>query len=200
MTEYKRWCPSLRTLRFHGNKDARAELITNRFIAGQKDEERDWDVVVTTYEMCITNSSHLQKFPWQYLVLDEAHRVKNENSSLAKVLSQLHVNYRLLLTGTPLQNNLHELWALLNFLLPEIFHSSEAFDEWFNLSNNDDNDAKQQLVQQLHKILKPFMLRRLKIDVEKDLLPKVETLLYTGFSDMQRDIYKKTLMRDMVSS
>ena len=63
-------------------------------------------------------------------MLDEAHRVKNENSSLAKVLTQLHVNYRLLLTGTPLQNNLHELWALLNFLLPEIFHSSEAFDEW----------------------------------------------------------------------
>ena len=73
-------------------------------------------------------------------------------------------------TGTPLQNNLHELWALLNFLLPEIFHSSEAFDEWFNLSDNDDDDAKQQLVQQLHKILKPFMLRRLKMDVEKELV------------------------------
>ena len=130
-------------------------------------------------------------------MLDEAHRVKNEHSSLAKVLTSLHVNYRLLLTGTPLQNNLHELWALLNFLLPEIFDSSEAFDAWFNLSNNDDDDAKQQLVQQLHKILKPFMLRRLKSDVEKELLPKVETLLYTGFSDMQRDIYKKTLMRDM---
>ena len=62
------------------------------------------------------------------------------------------------------------MWALLNFLLPEIFHSSEAFDEWFNLSDNDDDDAKQQLVQQLHKILKPFMLRRLKMDVEKELV------------------------------
>ena len=64
MTEYKRWCPSLRTLRFHGNKIDRAELIAERFIAGQTNEERDWDVVVTTYEMCITNSAHLQKFPW----------------------------------------------------------------------------------------------------------------------------------------
>jgi hypothetical protein len=64
MTEYKRWCPSLRTLRFHGNKVERADLIAERLIAGQTNEERDWDVVVTTYEMCITNAAHLQKFPW----------------------------------------------------------------------------------------------------------------------------------------
>jgi len=184
-------------LRFWGNKAFIKDMIATDFIAGQTEEERSWDVIVTTYEMCITYSGHLNKIPWEYLVLDEAHRVKNESSSLAKVLRQLHVNYRLLLTGTPLQNNLHELWALLNFLLPEIFHSSDAFDEWFNLSNNNDDENKKQLVQQLHKILKPFMLRRLKADVEKELLPKVETLLYTGFSDMQRDLYKKTLMRDM---
>ncbi len=197
MNEYARWCPSLRTLRFHGNKAERARMIAEEFVAGQRREERSWDVIITTYEMCISCESHLKKFPWQYLVLDEAHRVKNEGSRLARVLRGLHVNYRLLLTGTPLQNNLHELWALLNFLLPEIFHSSEKFDEWFNLADNDDDDAKQTLVRQLHKILKPFMLRRLKADVERDLLPKVEVLLYTGFSDMQRDLYKRTLMREM---
>jgi SWI/SNF-related matrix-associated actin-dependent regulator of chromatin subfamily A member 5 len=182
MNEYKRWCPSLRTLRFWGSKKQIKSIIDSDFVAGQLNNERSWDVVVTTYEMCITYSGHLNKIPWQYLVLDEAHRVKNESSSLSKVLRKLNVNYRLLLTGTPLQNNLHELWALLNFLLPEIFHSSDAFDEWFNLTNNNDDENKKQLVQQLHKILKPFMLRRLKSDVEKDLLPKVETLLYTGFS------------------
>lgn len=197
MNEYARWCPSLRTLRFHGNKDERKRMIEENLIYGQRPEDRTWDVLVTTYEMCIRCESHLKKFPWQYLVLDEAHRVKNEGSRLARVLRGMHVNYRLLLTGTPLQNNLHELWALLNFLLPEIFHSSEKFDEWFNLSDNDDNDSKQNLVRQLHKILKPFMLRRLKADVERDLLPKVEVLLYTGFSDIQRELYKKTLMREM---
>ena len=80
-------------------------------------------------------------------------------SRLSKVLRTFNVRFRMLLTGTPLQNNLHELWALLNFLLPEVFHSSEDFDEWFDLAGTDDDDAKRKLVTQL-QILKPFMLRR----------------------------------------
>ncbi len=74
------------------------------------------------------------KFKWEYLIVDEAHKIKNEESQISKKLRQLDTRYRLLLTGTPLQNNLHELWALLNFLLPEVFTSSEEFDEWFDLS------------------------------------------------------------------
>lgn len=101
---------------------------------------------------------------------------------------------RLLLTGTPLQNNLHELWALLNFLLPDIFESSEEFDEWFK----DDAVEGQQsdVVAKLHKILRPFLLRRIKIDVEHSLLPKIETKLYIGMSEMQQYYYKKLLSKD----
>ena len=105
---------------------------------------------------------------------------------------------RLLLTGTPLQNNLHELWALLNFLLPDIFSSAEQFDEWFDL-DIDDEEAKKNMISQLHKILRPFMLRRLKADVAKGLPPKTETILMVGMSKMQKQLYKKLLLRDLDS-
>lgn len=75
----------------------------------------------------------LRKFKWEYIIVDEAHKLKNEDSQVSKRLRELDSNYRLLLTGTPLQNNLHELWALLNFLLPDVFASSDDFDEWFDL-------------------------------------------------------------------
>jgi SWI/SNF-related matrix-associated actin-dependent regulator of chromatin subfamily A member 5 len=116
----------------------------------------------------------LLKFKWEYLIVDEAHKIKNEESQISQRLRQLNSRYRLLLTGTPLQNNLHELWSLLNFLLPEIFSSSVDFDEWFNLGGGEDGlsdkekEARnKQTIEQLHRILRPFLLRRLKREVEK---------------------------------
>lgn len=79
------------------------------------------------------------KFKWEYIIIDEAHKIKNEDSQTSKRIRQMHSNYRLLLTGTPLQNNLHELWSLLNFLLPELFSSSQDFDEWFDLKKGNEN-------------------------------------------------------------
>lgn len=99
-----------------------------------------------------------------------------------------------MITGTPLQNNLHELWALLNFLLPDIFNSADDFDSWFNVSNCLESD---QLIQRLHGILKPFLLRRLKNEVEKKLKPKKELKVYVGLSKMQREWYTKILMKDI---
>lgn len=100
---------------------------------------------------------------------------------------------RLLITGTPLQNNLHELWALLNFLLPDVFGDAEAFDQWFS-GQGEDQDT---VVKQLHRVLRPFLLRRVKSDVEKSLLPKKEINLYIGMSDMQVKWYKKILEKDI---
>lgn len=100
---------------------------------------------------------------------------------------------RLLITGTPLQNNLHELWALLNFLLPDVFGDSEAFDQWFSGQGADQDTV----VQQLHRVLRPFLLRRVKSDVEKSLLPKKEVNLYIGMSDMQVKWYQKILEKDI---
>jgi len=98
-----------------------------------------------------------------------------------------------LITGTPLQNNLHELWALLNFLLPDVFGDADAFDQWFS-GQGEDQDT---VVKQLHRVLRPFLLRRVKSDVEKSLLPKKEINLYIGMSDMQVKWYKKILEKDI---
>mmetsp|Transcript_24578 Transcript_24578/g.50608 ORF Transcript_24578/g.50608 Transcript_24578/m.50608 type:complete len:1255 (-) Transcript_24578:97-3861(-) len=196
MNELARWGPKLTTVKFHGTKDERLDIATNILQPGQRDEKRTWNVCITTYEVCNLDRNVLNKFAWSYLIIDEAHRLKNEASTFSKTVRTFETRFRLLLTGTPLQNNLHELWALLNFLVPDVFASAEQFDEWFNL-DIDDADEKNKLISQLHKILRPFMLRRLKADVEKSLPPKTETILFTGMSSMQKKLYKDILMRDL---
>lgn len=193
--EFKRWCPVLRVLRFHGSKEERQDIIQEKLKPAAQGE-RDWDVVITTYEVVNLEKGPLTKIAWRYLIIDEAHRLKNEASHFSQTVRLLNTQHRLLLTGTPLQNNLHELWALLNFLLPDVFASSEQFDEWFNL-DVEDNAAKERMISQLHKLLRPFMLRRLKDDVEKSLPPKSETILFTGMSTMQKTLYRQILLRDI---
>ncbi|KAE9017146.1 putative chromatin-remodeling complex ATPase chain [Phytophthora fragariae] len=196
LAEFERWCPSLRAVKFHGNKEERQRCVQEVLCPGLPDSKRKFDVCVTTFEMCLKEKTALCKFAWRYLIIDEAHRIKNESSQFSTVVRMLDTEHRLLLTGTPLQNNLHELWALLNFLLPDVFASSQEFDDWFNL-DVDDDEAKKQMISQLHKILRPFMLRRLKADVEKSLPPKKETLLFVGMSEIQKVLYKSLLLRDM---
>ncbi|KAG6731893.1 hypothetical protein I3843_01G143400 [Carya illinoinensis] len=188
MNEIQRFCPVLRAVKFLGNPEERTHIRDNLLVAGK------FDVCVTSFEMAIKEKSSLRRFSWRYIIIDEAHRIKNENSLLSKTMRLYHTNYRLLITGTPLQNNLHELWSLLNFLLPEIFSSAETFDEWFQISGEND---QQEVVQQLHKVLRPFLLRRLKSDVEKGLPPKKETILKVGMSQMQKHYYKALLQKDL---
>ncbi|KAL2244125.1 UNVERIFIED_CONTAM: putative chromatin-remodeling complex ATPase chain [Sesamum indicum] len=188
MKEIKRFCPVLRAIKFLGNPDERRYIREELLVAGK------FDVCVTSFEMAIKEKSALRRFSWRYIIIDEAHRIKNENSLLSKTMRLYNTNYRLLITGTPLQNNLHELWSLLNFLLPEIFSSAETFDEWFQISGEND---QQEVVQQLHKVLRPFLLRRLKSDVEKGLPPKKETILKVGMSQMQKQYYRALLQKDL---
>jgi len=187
--ELARWCPSLRVVRIHGNKDERAEQLRTELVAGE------FDVCITTYEVVRIERSAFLKFKWRYMVMDEAHSIKNEQSRLALTVRELDTEFRLLITGTPLQNNLRELWALLNFLLPEVFGDSEMFEEFFKL----DNIGEQTVVAKLHAILRPFMIRRLKADVEKSLPPKREIKLFTGLTEMQTYWYKSTLSKDVTA-
>ncbi|KAG1371207.1 Chromatin-remodeling complex ATPase [Cocos nucifera] len=188
MKEIRRFCPVLCAVKFLGNPDERKHIRENLLVAGK------FDVCVTSFEMAIKEKNALRCFSWRYVIIDEAHRIKNENSLLSKTMRLYNTNYRLLITGTPLQNNLHELWSLLNFLLPEIFSSAETFDEWFQISGEND---QQEVVQQLHKVLRPFLLRRLKSDVEKGLPPKKETILKVGMSQMQKQYYRALLQKDL---
>ena len=188
MNEFKKWCPTLRAVCLIGDQETRNTFIRDVMMPG------GWDVCVTSYEMILREKSVFKKFNWQYMVIDEAHRIKNEESKLSIVIREIKTRNRLLITGTPLQNNLHELWALLNFLLPELFSSADDFDEWFNTNNALGDDT---MIQRLHGVLKPFLLRRLKSEVEKSLLPKKEVKIFFGLTKMQREWYTKILMKDI---
>eukprot|EP00118_Oscarella_pearsei_P006560 m.29833 g.29833 ORF g.29833 m.29833 type:complete len:1434 (+) comp31236_c0_seq3:78-4379(+) len=188
MTEFERWCPSVDVIYLLGSKDARAEFVKKTLLPG------NWNVCITSYEMVLREKCHFNKFKWRYVVIDEAHRIKNEKSKLSDIVRQFRSANRLLLTGTPLQNNLHELWSLLNFLLPDVFNSSEDFDAWFDASKLQDSKF---VVERLHSVLRPFLLRRIKADVERGLLPKKETKVYVGLSRMQREWYTKILLKDI---
>ncbi|KAI1806742.1 SWI/SNF family of DNA-dependent ATPase [Daldinia bambusicola] len=185
--EFAKWTPEVNVLVLQGAKEERHNLINDRLI------DEKFDVCITSYEMILREKTHLKKFAWEYIIIDEAHRIKNEESSLSQVIRLFNSRNRLLITGTPLQNNLHELWALLNFLLPDVFGDSEAFDQWFSGQDAD----SEVVVEQLHKVLRPFLLRRVKADVEKSLLPKKEINLYLGMSEMQVKWYQKILEKDI---
>ncbi|KAJ5892440.1 SNF2-related protein [Penicillium tannophilum] len=185
--EFARWTPEIDVVVLQGDKEERQRLINDRLV------NENFDVCITSYEMILREKSHLKKFAWEYIIIDEAHRIKNEESSLSQIIRLFNSRNRLLITGTPLQNNLHELWALLNFLLPDVFGDSDAFDQWFNNQESDQDTV----VQQLHRVLRPFLLRRVKSDVEKSLLPKQEMNLYVPMSEMQIKWYQKILEKDI---
>lgn len=200
MSEFRKWCPQIRVINLIPKKEFREEIIKNQMQPGQ------FDVVITTFEGVRICMSTLIKFKWQYIIIDEAHKIKNEDSQTSKRIRQFDSKYRLLLTGTPLQNNLHELWSLLNYLLPEIFTSSDDFDDWFDLgtkANNQLSDAEKEnknneMIKQLHKILRPFMLRRIKREVEKSLLPKIEMHINVGITEVQKSIYRQLLKKSTI--
>ncbi|KAL7747414.1 chromatin remodeling complex Adenosinetriphosphatase [Sorochytrium milnesiophthora] len=183
-SEFAKWVPEFKVLLFHGDKEQRAKLVKGELLAN------DLEVCVASYEMCLLEKAHFKKISWSYIVIDEAHRIKNENSLLSQIVRLFNCRNRLLLTGTPLQNNLHELWALLNFLLPDVFSDAQDFEAWFE-------DGDQDKVEQLQKVLRPFLLRRVKADVEKALLPKKRINLYVGLTDLQKTWYKRILEKNL---
>ncbi|KAJ7760399.1 P-loop containing nucleoside triphosphate hydrolase protein [Mycena metata] len=174
--------------------EERAEIIANRLIP------QDFEVCITSYEICLIEKSALKKFSFEYIVIDEAHRIKNVDSILSQIVRAFISRGRLLITGTPLQNSLKELFALLNFICPEIFVDYADLDSFLH-KDDDGADAEEEkskkVVEALHKILRPFLLRRVKADVEKGLLPKKEINIYVGLTEMQRKWYRSVLEKDI---
>lgn len=202
--EFQKWSPLLYTklVVYKGMPQARKRIWQTQLHSGrlQKNpEERQYSVVLTTFDYVIKDRSFLQRIKWAYIIVDEGHRMKNHNCKLSTTLSQHYDSqFRLILTGTPLQNSLPELWSLLNFLLPSLFHSVENFEKWFNkpFANTGEevkmNEEESLLViQRLHKVLRPFLLRRLKTQVEAQLPEKIERIVKVDMSAWQRKLYEQ---------
>jgi len=185
LKEFRKWLPDHRVVYIGGTKEEREEQLSQV-------KPGKFDIVITSFEIAIREKSHFKKIVWKYFVIDEAHRIKNEDSLLSKVIREFQTSARLLLTGTPLQNNLHELWALLNFLLPDEFDDADAFDAFFESS-----EKTEEVTSKLHKLLRPFLLRRLKADVEKGLPAKTEVNMYIPMSRMQKQLYGQILKKDV---
>jgi SWI/SNF-related matrix-associated actin-dependent regulator of chromatin subfamily A member 5 len=195
VNEIQRFTPQLSFCRISGGISERDSALSEAdILSGEK------DVYLTSYEMIHLEESFFadSKFRWATVTIDEGHRVKNEATQLSKSLVRIQCPFRLLLTGTPVQNNLHELWALLAYILPELFTDSARFDEGVSILND---TLDRNLCSEASALLEGCcMLRRLKSDVEKDLLPKVQCKLYVPLTPVQRRWYRHSLTRKAVAA
>ncbi|CAL8336918.1 unnamed protein product [Merluccius merluccius] len=201
--EFELWAPDFYVVTYTGDKDSRAVIRENEFtfedsvvktgrkvFRMKKDTPIKFHVLLTSYELITIDQAILGSIHWACLVVDEAHRLKNNQSKFFRILNGYKIYYKLLLTGTPLQNNLEELFHLLNFLTPERFNNLEGFLEEFA------DISKEDQIKKLHDLLGPHMLRRLKADVFKNMPSKTELIVRVELSPMQKKYYKFILTRN----
>jgi SWI/SNF-related matrix-associated actin-dependent regulator of chromatin subfamily A member 5 len=186
LSEIERFCPTFRAVRFHGPKQERDRI--------KEEELRDYsefEIVVTTFEILVSEINFFRrKYVWTTVIIDEGHRLKNEKSQLSEKLRLIPCIGKVILTGTPLQNNLHELWALLYYLAPDIFTSAEPFDEGFDLVRGKINNK---ILRRARRMLSVFMLRRIKDQVSIKLPSRKEVTLLVSLTDQQAELYRQLL-------
>uniref|UniRef100_A0A4W6CQX1 Chromodomain helicase DNA binding protein 3 n=1 Tax=Lates calcarifer TaxID=8187 RepID=A0A4W6CQX1_LATCA len=196
--EFEMWAPDFYVVTYTGDKDSRAIIRENEFsfddtaVKGGKKREAPikFHVLLTSYELVTIDQTALKSIDWACLVVDEAHRLKNNQSKFFRRLNDYKIDHKLLLTGTPLQNNLEELFHLLNFLTPNRFNNLEGFLEEFA------DISKEDQIKKLHDLLGPHMLRRLKADVFKNMPAKTELIVRVELSPMQKKYYKLILTKN----
>ncbi|XP_041634913.1 chromodomain-helicase-DNA-binding protein 3 isoform X2 [Cheilinus undulatus] len=201
--EFEMWAPDFYVVTYTGDKDSRAIIRENEFsfddtaVKGGKKAFKlrreapiKFHVLLTSYELVTIDQTALKSIDWACLVVDEAHRLKNNQSKFFRRLNDYKIDHKLLLTGTPLQNNLEELFHLLNFLTPNRFNNLEGFLEEFA------DISKEDQIKKLHDLLGPHMLRRLKADVFKNMPAKTELIVRVELSPMQKKYYKLILTKN----
>ncbi|XP_060932492.1 chromodomain-helicase-DNA-binding protein 2 isoform X3 [Limanda limanda] len=186
--EFETWAPDMNVVVYLGDVMSRKTIRDYEWVNHQTKRIR-FNALLTTYEIVLKDKGVLGNINWAFMGVDEAHRLKNDDSLLYKSLMEFRSNHRLLITGTPLQNSLKELWSLLHFLMPDKFHSWENFED-------EHGKGRDNGYQSLHKVLEPFLLRRVKKDVEKSLPAKVEQILRVDMSAQQKQFYKWILTRN----
>lgn len=192
--EIAKFVPNLKVLPYWGN--AKDRKILRKFWDRKHityTKESSFHVLVTSYQLVVQDAQYFQKIRWQYMILDEAQAIKSSQSSRWKSLLGFHCRNRLLLTGTPIQNNMQELWALLHFIMPSLFDSHDEFSDWFSkdIESHAQSNTKlnEDQLKRLHMILKPFMLRRIKKHVQKELGDKIELDVFCDLTYRQRAYY-----------
>ncbi|KAG0668333.1 swr1 complex component [Maudiozyma exigua] len=204
--EFKRFAPGLKVLTYYGSPQQR------------KEKRKGWNkpdafhVCIVSYQLVVQDQHSFKRKKWEYMILDEAHNIKNFRSTRWQALLNFNTKRRLLLTGTPLQNNLGELWSLLYFLMPQTivngkkvsgFADLDAFQQWFGhpvdkiieTSGSIQDEETKKTVTKLHQVLRPYLLRRLKADVEKQMPAKYEHIVYCRLSKRQRYLYDDFMAR-----
>ncbi|KAG9132566.1 hypothetical protein Leryth_024855 [Lithospermum erythrorhizon] len=195
-TELAMWSPDINVVEYHGSAKARAIIrqyewhTSDANALKKKTASFKFNVLLTTYEMVLTDCSFLRSIPWELLVVDEGHRLKNKDSKLFSLLNTFSFQQRVLLTGTPLQNNIGELHNLLNFLQPALFPSLSSFEEKFN------DLTTSEKVEELKKLVAPHMLRRLKKDAQLQIPPKTERMVPVELSSIQAECYRAMLTKN----
>ncbi|XP_059508662.1 chromodomain-helicase-DNA-binding protein 6 isoform X1 [Stegostoma tigrinum] len=192
--EFRTWT-EVNVIVYHGSQISRQMI--HQYEMHYKDSEGTpiqglfkFSVIITTFEMILADCPELRKIQWSCVIIDEAHRLKNRNCKLLEGLKLMALDHKVLLTGTPLQNTVEELFSLLNFLEPVHFPSESSFLEEFGNLKTDEQ------VKKLQAVLKPMMLRRLKDDVEKNLAPKEETIIEVELTNIQKKYYRAILERN----
>ncbi|XP_023290809.1 helicase domino isoform X4 [Orussus abietinus] len=191
--ECKKWCPGFKILTYYGTQKERKQKRTGWT------KPNAFHICITSYKLVIQDHQSFRRKKWKYLILDEAQNIKNFKSQRWQLLLNFQTQRRLLLTGTPLQNNLMELWSLMHFLMPNVFQSHREFKEWFSnpvtgmIEGN--SEYNENIIRRLHKVLRPFLLRRLKTEVEKQLPKKYEHVLMCRLSKRQRYLYDDFMSR-----
>lgn len=191
--EFKKWCPGFKIMTYYGSQKERKM----KRIGWTK--VNAFHVCITSYKLVIQDHQSFRRKKWKYLILDEAQNIKNFKSQRWQLLLNFSTERRLLLTGTPLQNNMMELWSLMHFLMPNFFESHRTFEELFSKpmagmveGNLEYNES---IIIKLHKVLRPFLLRRLKSEVEKQMPKKYEHVVMCRLSNRQRFLYDDFMSR-----
>ena len=188
--EFDRFCPSLCYKKIYGSIKEREAVLSQDGV-----QRGSFDVYLTTYETVIVEEAFFSdSWHWATVTIDEGHRIKNEHAVLRAALNRVRSPFRLLLTGTPLQNSLHELWALLNYILPEVFSDSAIFDEGAAVA---DDNLNMSTVKKARALLDTsMMVRRMKKDVESGLRSKLQCKIYVPMTPLQTDWYRSILEKD----
>ncbi|XP_039028589.1 protein CHROMATIN REMODELING 5-like [Hibiscus syriacus] len=191
--EFRKWLPDMNVIVYVGTRASREVCQQYEFYNDKKiGRPIKFNTLLTTYEVVLKDKAVLSKIRWNYLMVDEAHRLKNSEAQLYTTLSEFSTKNKVLITGTPLQNSVEELWALLHFLDPDKFKSKDDFvQNYKNLSSFNEIELAN-----LHMELRPHILRRVIKDVEKSLPPKIERILRVEMSPLQKQYYKWILERN----